>query len=167
MSLVLVSAIIRLGFVYQDLRRYSGKSDTAVVARTKNIMGLLYIAETEPMFRYYAQLQLMNYIDPNSKHFPNWAIEHARQNMRYRPYANGHKYAFAAYRAGDIDEAREMMNFMYRYYPSKMNAYASSIMNTDYYPQLRSDFSNTCHEYYTKIKQTPVCAEALPSLPTP
>ncbi|MDK4683393.1 Wzy polymerase domain-containing protein [Kingella negevensis] len=159
----LVTGIVRLGFAYETLRKFSGSSNVSVVERTDNIVGLLTIAKTEPMLRYYAQLQLANYVNPMDSRMPEWALEHIGETMQYRPYANAHKYAMAAYRAGKIKEAKDWMILMYHYYPSKMPAYASPIMNTDYYPELREDYTRECKAYYASINKLPICAEALPT----
>ena len=163
-ALLTAGGIVRLGFAYQHLRSVSGSAGSDPVKRADNIIGLLTIAKTEPMLRYYAQLQLVNYIDPESSHMPDWAEQTAREALRFRPYANAQRYAFAAYRAGHTAEAREWMKQMYRYYPAKMPAYARPIMNTDYYPELRGDYTAACRAYYKSIGETPVCAEALPAL---
>ena len=164
-STLLITSIVRLGFVYQQLRQFSGSTRVGIIQRTQNIVGLLRIARTEPMLRYYAQLQLTNYIDPSSAHLPDWATDTTREAMTFRPFANAHKYAFSAYRSGDIQAARQWMRYLYRYYPTKMPAYASHIMNTDYYPQLRNDYTTACHTYFTSIKRTPNCAQSLYDLP--
>lgn len=157
--------IVRLAFVYQELRHFSGTPSTEVVKRTEQIVGLLRIAKTEPMLRYYAQFQLTSFIDPNSASQPDWAYPTARDALRYRPYANAHKYAFAAYREGKVEEARDWLRLMYHYYPSKMNAYAAPIMNTPHYNDLRADFTRSCQAYRKRVPEADFCAEALPTLP--
>ena len=157
--------IVRLAFVYQELRHFSGTPSTEVVKRTEQIVGLLRIAKTEPMLRYYAQFQLTSFIDPNSASQPDWAYATARDALRYRPYANAHKYAFTAYREGKVEEARDWLRLMYHYYPSKMNAYAAPIMNTPYYTNLRADFARSCQAYRKRVPEADFCAEALPPLP--
>ena len=117
------------------------------------------------MLRYYAQFQLTSFIDPNSASQPDWAYATARDALRYRPYANAHKYAFTAYREGKVEEARDWLRLMYHYYPSKMNAYAAPIMNTPYYTNLRADFTRSCQAYRKRVPEADFCAEALPSLP--
>lgn len=166
MSFVLMGGIVRLAIAYQNLRHFSGSSQVSVANRTVNIVGLLNVAEKEPMLRYYAQLQLMNYLNPNDQKVPDWAMTASRDNMRYRPYANAHKYAFVAYRLGKEEEAKRMMQLMYRYYPSKMMAYGNPIMNTPFYFGLRDDYTHDCHAYYHSLKQIPNCAKAIkPTLP--
>ncbi|ULJ64078.1 O-antigen ligase family protein [Wielerella bovis] len=160
-TLILMGGIIRLGFAYQDLRAVSGSSNVGVKKRTDNIIGLLTTAKTEPMLRYYAQLQLMNYVDVNANSIPDWAIEHARENMLYRPFANAHKYGLVAYRSGYEQEARDFMKLMYRYYPAKMPAYAAPIMNTPHYEGLRQDYTAACEAYAASINQRPNCAQAM------
>ena len=151
---------MRLIFAYQELRAYSGSSQVSVIKRVDNIVGLLRTAKNEPMFRYYAQLQLMNYIDPKANRMPDWAEEAGRENMRFRPFANAHKYALSVYRAGKKQEAKDFMKLMYHYYPAKMSAYGLPIMRTPYYDDLREDYTAACQAYYASIKQPDECIEA-------
>ena len=159
-SFAIIIGIVRLIFAYQELRAYSGSSQVSVIKRVDNIVGLLRTAKNEPMFRYYAQLQLMNYIDPKANRMPDWAEEAGRENMRFRPFANAHKYALSGYRAGKKQEAKDFMKLMYHYYPAKMSAYGLPIMRTPYYDDLREDYTAACQAYYASIKQPDECIEA-------
>jgi len=159
-SFAIIIGIVRLIFAYQELRAYSGSSHVSVIKRVDNIVGLLRTAKNEPMFRYYAQLQLMNYIDPKANRMPDWAEEAGRENMRFRPFANAHKYALSVYRAGKKQEAKDFMKLMYDYYPAKMSAYGLPIMRTPYYDDLREDYTAACQAYYASIKQPDECIEA-------
>ena len=146
-AVVMACGVGRSIWAYDDFLNYTGPTDVGVVERTNNITGLLRVTQTEPMFRYYAQLKLMDYLDVNDSHFPDWALENARENFRFRPYVNAYKYPLAAYQAGKIDEARDMMFMLYRYYPEKMPAYAVPLINTSHYPQLRDDMIEVCRKY--------------------
>ena len=159
-SFAIIIGIVRLIFAYQELRAYSGSSYVSVIKRVDNIVGLLRTAKNEPMFRYYAQLQLMNYIDPKANRMPDWAEEAGRENMGFRPFANAHKYALSAYRAGKKQEAKDFMKLMYHYYPAKMSAYGLPIMRTPYYDDLREDYTAACQAYYASIKQPDECIKA-------
>lgn len=163
-SLLFMAGIVRLATVYQKLRQFSANT-TSIVERSRNTVGLLTIAKTEPLLRYYAEFQLTGHIDPNSGSMPDWAAPIARDALQHRPYANAHKYAFAAYQAGQIQAARDWLKLMYVYYPSKMPAYAAPIMNTPHYPQLRADYTAACTAYRRLVPSAPPCAEALPTLP--
>ncbi|XXQ67658.1 Wzy polymerase domain-containing protein [Neisseriaceae bacterium B1] len=160
MAVLCLAAIVRLGFAYQDLRQVSGDIPTAPDKRAKNIVGLLMITKTEPMLRYYAQLQLMNYFDPNDSRIPDWAVETAEQSLQYRPYANAYKWALIVARTGKEAEAREWMGKMYRYYPTKFQAYGSAIMLPEYYGALREDYTKTCYQYYATLSKLPECVKA-------
>ena len=122
------------------------------------------IARRNALFRYYAHFQLINHFDPNSKTMPEWA-KAAADSLQYRPYANAQRYAFVAYRAGNIQAARDWMMLMYHYYPTKFSAYASPIMDSDYYQQLQADFSAQCRAYYASVQQIPLCVQAAPPKP--
>ncbi|HRL33909.1 MAG TPA: polymerase, partial [Neisseria sp.] len=64
-ALLLITGLLRLAWVYHDLTAFSvqGKNDSAatIVQKTE---GLLKIAETEPLLRYYAQLSLTRRANP-------------------------------------------------------------------------------------------------------
>lgn len=156
---LMAGGVIRLGFAYQDLRAVSGDIPTAVDKRAKNVMGLLLIAENEPMLRYYTQLQLMNYFDPNDARIPNWA-EEAGEALRYRPFANAYKWALIEARQGKIKQARDWMNVMYRYYPSKFQAYGAAVMRPTYYQVLHEDYTRSCFAYYAGVNKLPDCVKA-------
>lgn len=153
---VLLAGIVRLGFVYQDLRAFSGSTDVGAVKRSENIVGLLTIAKTEPLLRYWAHFQLTAYLDPHQDTLPEWA-EEAAQSLRQRPFANAYKWALVAERQGNSEAAREWMRHMYRYYPTKYRAYGSAIMPTDHYPALHADYTAACLTYYQKIDEMPDC----------
>lgn len=161
MAVLCLAAIVRLGLAYQDLRAVSRDIPTAPDKRAQNIVGLLTIAKTEPMLRYYAQLQLMNYFDPNDSQVPDWAIESAEQALRYRPYANAHKWGLIAARIGREQEAREWMDKMYHYYPTKFQAYGAAIMLPKYYGTLREDYTRICYQYYATLNKLPECVKAV------
>jgi hypothetical protein len=122
------------------------------------------IARHNAMLRYYAHFQLISHFDPGSATVPPWA-EEAAESLRYRPYANAQRYAFAAYRAGKIQAARDWMMLMYHYYPSKFSAYSGPIMDSPYYPQLQADFTAQCRAYYASVEQIPICTQATPAKP--
>ena len=160
---LLSAGIVYNAVVYQELRQFSG-SGGSTAQQAKNIAGLQRIARRNALFRYYAHFQLINHFDPNSKTMPEWA-KAAADSLQYRPYANAQRYAFAAYRAGNIQAARDWMMLMYHYYPTKFSAYASPIMDSDYYPQLQADFSAQCRAYYASVQQIPICVQATPPKP--
>ncbi len=160
---LLSAGIVYNAVVYQELRQFSG-SGGSTAQQAKNIAGLQRIARRNALFRYYAHFQLINHFDPNSKTMPEWA-KAAADSLQYRPYANAQRYAFAAYRAGNIQAARDWMMLMYHYYPTKFSAYASPIMDSDYYPQLQADFSAQCRAYYASVQQIPLCVQAAPPKP--
>ena len=160
---LLSAGIVYNAVVYQELRQFSG-SGGSTAQQAKNIAGLQRIARRNALFRYYAHFQLINHFDPNSKTMPEWATA-AADSLQYRPYANAQRYAFAAYRAGNIQAARDWMMLMYHYYPTKFSAYASPIMDSDYYPQLQADFSAQCRAYYASVQQIPICVQAAPPKP--
>lgn len=155
-ALVLIAGVVRLGFVYQQLRGFSGKTDVGVVKRTENIIGLLTIAKTEPLLRYWAHFQLTAYFDPNQSTLPDWVPE-ASQSLRQRPFANAYKWALVAERNGQTEAAREWMRQMYRYYPTKYRAYGSAVMLPEYYLALQGDYTQACETYYRQIGQTSDC----------
>ncbi len=164
LAIALLSAgIVYTATVYQDLRQFSA-SGGSTAQQAKNIAGLQRIARHNAMLRYYAHFQLISHFDPGSATVPPWA-EEAAESLRYRPYANAQRYAFAAYRAGKIQAARDWMILMYHYYPSKFSAYASQIMDSPYYPQLQADFTAQCRAYYASVEQIPICAQAAPAKP--
>ena len=164
LATVLLSAgIVYMATVYQDLRRFSASGETTA-QQAKNIAGLQRIARHNAMLRYYAHFQLISHFDPSSATVPQWATE-AAQSLQYRPYANAQRYAFAAYRAGNIQAARDWMVLMYHYYPTKFSAYSSPIMESPYYPQLQADFTAQCRAYYASVEQIPICAQATPAKP--
>ncbi|MDO4433239.1 MAG: Wzy polymerase domain-containing protein [Alysiella sp.] len=157
-SILLMAGIVRLGLAYQDLRQVSGSVPTATIKRTENIIGLLTTAKTEPMLRYYAQLQLSDYIDPHDSIIPNWASEHIGETMQFRPYANAYKWALVAERTGNTQEARDWMQLMYRYYPTKFQAYGSAL-SAEHYRNLHQDYTQACHLYHASIKKLPECVK--------
>ena len=164
LATVLLSAgIVYMATVYQDLRRFSASGETTA-QQAKNIAGLQRIARHNAMLRYYAHFQLISHFDPSSATVPQWAAE-AAQSLQYRPYANAQRYAFAAYRAGNIQAARDWMVLMYHYYPTKFSTYSSPIMESPYYPQLQADFTAQCRAYYASVEQIPICAQATPAKP--
>lgn len=163
-SLLLIAGIVRLGFVYADLDRLSRKGST-VLEKNEKIMGLRHISRTEPILAYYAELSLLEYLDPHSTNQPEWAYQVARNNALFRPYANSHHWGFVAYQAGEVATAQQWLRQMYRYYPSKLPFYGSIVMNAPHYPELRGDYAKMCAEYYRSIKQKSQCAEALPPNP--
>ena len=164
LAIALLSAgIVYTATVYQDLRRFS-TSGGNTAQQAKNIAGLQRIARHNAMLSYYAYFQLISHFDPSSEFVPEWANE-AAQSLQYRPYANAQRYAFAAYRAGNIQAARDWMVLMYHYYPTKFSTYASPIMDSPYYPQLQADFTAQCRAYYASVAQIPICAQATPAKP--
>lgn len=158
--LVLMGGIVRLGFAYHRLTNVSGSAKT-MVQKSENIVELLTIAKTEPMLRYYAQLQLMNYIQADDKYMPDWANEAAGEAMRYRPFANAYKWALVAERTGQEQEARQWMQKMYQYYPTKFQAYGNAIMKEPYYFALRADYKQYCQAYFASIKQPENCVQTV------
>lgn len=160
-ALLLAAGIVRLGFAYQELRQFSGSTNVGVVKRTEQMVGLLRIAKTEPMLRYWAHFQLTAYLDPNQSKLPDWAGE-AAESLRQRPFAAAYKWALVAHRQGRTDEARAWLQQVYRYYPTKYPAYGSAVVLPEYYRALRADYAAACEAYYRKIAQTPECTQPLP-----
>ncbi|URD67703.1 PglL family O-oligosaccharyltransferase [Conchiformibius steedae DSM 2580] len=160
---MMLVGVVRLGFVYQDLRQAAAKTTTAT-EKAANITTLLYLSRTEPMLRYYADMTLLNHVDTAADHIPAWA-QTARESARYRPYANAHKWGLLAYRAGEHQAAADWMRQMYRYYPSKYPVYGAAIMTPPHYRGLQAQYSAECRAYYATIKKPPVCAEAMPPKP--
>lgn len=163
-ALAMLIGVVRLAWVYADLNRYSAMSQDTV-KKNQNLMGLLQISRNEPMLAYYADLSLLNYLNPKDKPQPEWAYEVARKSSLFRPYANAHHWGFVAYQRGEVATAREFMRAMYRYYPTKMPYYGSVIMQSPHYEGLREDYAKICRAYYQAIKQPSECAEALPPNP--
>lgn len=163
-ALVLLMGVLRLTWVYGDLNRYA-VSTNDVVKKNKNLMGLLKISRTEPMLAYYADLSLLGHLNPHNKPQPDWAYEVARKSSLFRPYANAHHWGFIAYQHGEVATAREFMQQLYHYYPTKMSYYGSVIMLSPHYEGLRADYTAVCHAYYQSLKQLPQCAESLPANP--
>lgn len=153
---LLMVGIVRLAVAYQELRKVSQYTQVNVQKRAENVAGLLKIAKTEPMLRYYAQLQLMSYVTPELREFPVWA-EEASAALTYRPFASAYKWSLVAMRLGKVDEARNWMRWMYRYYPSKMQVYGKAIMGSSEYEALRADYWKYCYAYYATLQQLPVC----------
>ncbi|UOP04955.2 PglL family O-oligosaccharyltransferase [Conchiformibius kuhniae] len=162
-AIIVIFGIVRLGVAYNDLRHAASGSRDAV-AKSEKIVKLLYLARTEPMWRYYAHMNLLNHVDTAADHLPAWAQE-ARLSAHYRPYANAHKWALLAYRAGEREAAADWLRQMYRYYPTKYPVYGAALMTPPHYAGLRAQFSAECRAYYAAVRQTPVCAEAMPPKP--
>lgn len=163
-TMILMGGIIRLGIVYQDLR-HASSNGKSIVEKTEKMTALLHIARTEPMFKYYAQLVLINHIDPTTANIPAWAYQTLHDATRYRPYAHAHKWGLIAYRLGKHTEATHWLHHVYRYYPTKMGVYGAAIMNTPYYEGLRKDFTTQCKAYHKIAPHSAPCPEALPPEP--
>lgn len=158
-ALVLIAGIVRLAAVYQELRLLSGKAGAGAVERAQAVTGLLTIAKTEPMLRYWAHFQLTSYLDPHQARLPDWAPE-AVQSLRQRPFANAYKWALVAERQGRGEAAREWMRAMYRYYPTQYRAYGSAVMLPEHYRALQADYTEACMSYYRRTGETPDCVPA-------
>ncbi len=144
---VLAAGIVRLGFAYQQLCGFAGKVPEQEAAKAENIAGLLAVAKTEPMLKYYAQQQLVAYIDPKADNLPDWAAEVTRETSQFRPYANAYKYALTEYRAGRYEAAEQWMQKMYRYYPAKLPAYGSALADNPRYSRLQHGYKVACMQY--------------------
>ena len=156
-ALLLAAGIVRLGFVYQQLRTLSASGGNTV-EQTEKLVGLLYISRSEPMLAYYADYQLSNRLDPNDKTFPDWAPQ-AVKSLRYRPFSNAYKWALVHYRNGGTDAAGKWMEAEYRYYPNRFTQLASAVLLPPYYPGLHEGFYTHCRRYYESVGQTPECFE--------
>lgn len=163
-SVVLMLGIIRLGVVYQELKEARWVSKISAVEKAEHVVTLLKIAKTEPMLRYYAELELMYYVDANQPKLFDWAAETARNALTYRPFPMAYKWGLLAAHMGQIDLAREWMKNMYRYYPSKFQTYGEAIMKTPDYAPLRADYEAYCRLYFQSIQQPEKCVRAPLSL---
>ncbi|QMT30796.1 PglL family O-oligosaccharyltransferase [Alysiella filiformis] len=164
LCLAMLAGTVRLAFAYADLNRFA-RTGGNLVEKNEKIMGLRHISQTQPILRYYADLSLLEYLNPHSTNQPKWAYRVARDNALFRPYANAHHWGFTAYQQGEIETAQQWLQHMYRYYPSKMPYYGSIVMNAPHYPKLRDDYTRICQDYYRRIQQTSQCAEGLPPNP--
>ena len=117
LALLLITGLLRLAWVYHDLTAFSvqGKNDSAatIVQKTE---GLLKIAETEPLLRYYAQLSLTRRANPADPMVQPWAEEAALQALYFRPYANTYQVGLYQQRSGQAKEAAEWLQKTYEYY---------------------------------------------------
>ena len=166
MSALLIQQSIRVGFTYLELSMYFIDS-TGEVSQLKymnDTFNLERIAKDEPMLRYYAQQELVSYIDVNEKEQPQWVDEVLKNAVTYRPYGSAHKYAFMLYRQGKTQEARDFMQAIYRYYPVFFPTYAPWFKPN--YSGLYDDYIKTCHAYYTSVKRVPECGENAASEPS-
>lgn len=160
LNLSLMIGVMRLAWVYQELRVASVSSKMATEKANK-LMKLLTISKTEPMLQYYADLSLLDYIEPKDASQPTWAYDVAKRSSLFRPYANAHKWGFVAYQAGEQETARTWLQHMYRYYPTKFGVYGAIVMNSEHYHGLRDDYTKLCQQYYQAIRKPSACAEAL------
>lgn len=155
-SIVLIMGILRLGFAYQNLR-VAAANTRDNIERAQKIAALLHIAHNEPMFKYYAQLSLVDYINTNDKKLPDWAYTTAHDALQYRPYSNAYKWGLVAYRNDNIKVATQWMQQIYRYYPARLPQYATAI-SSPYYEGLKNNFTHYCQYYYDQIKRPAQCS---------
>ncbi|MDO4641435.1 MAG: Wzy polymerase domain-containing protein [Neisseria sp.] len=147
-TVFIIVGLVRLGFVYNDLVKFNevDKKETAEQTQAK-INGMLKIAATEPLLRYYAQLALTRRASPTDETVQPWAVEAALQAMRFRPYANANVVGMYLYRIGDKEGGRQWMRKMYEYYPTQMPFYVSKIDESPALAGLRPDWERACAEY--------------------
>ncbi|WP_107688550.1 PglL family O-oligosaccharyltransferase [Neisseria wadsworthii] len=148
LSIFIIVGIVRLGFVYTELVKFNTieKTETAEQKQEK-INGMLKIARTEPMLRYYAQLSLMRRASPADAELQPWAVGAALEAMVFRPYANAHVVGMYLYRTGHQAAGRRWMRMMYEYYPMQMPFYISQIDKSSYLAGLRQEWEQGCAEY--------------------
>lgn len=160
MALAISVGILRLAVVYNQMVQASKLNETTE-KRTKQIMHMLMVSRTEPMLAHYADLILINFTHTNQKEVASWA-DLAQKSIAFRPYAHAYKHGLLLYRQGKTDEAKQWLEYTYRYYPHQMSLYGNEIMLTDYYHGLREQYTNHCQAYREANSQAPMCAEALP-----
>lgn len=156
LPVVFAVGIVRLSFAYQDLREYSA-TQQSIEARTQSVMGLTMVAHSEPMFRYYAELELMKYFDGKGDSISPVPATTIHDASKLRPYSLAYKWGLMAAREGKIEEARTWMQALYRYYPNRFQEWGNIIMQHEVYMPLRADYTATCLAYYQSIKQAPQC----------
>lgn len=129
LALLLITGLLRLAWVYHDLTAFSvqGKNDSAatIVQKTE---GLLKIAETEPLLRYYAQLSLTRRANPADPMVQPWAEEAALQALYFRPYANTYQVGLYQQRSGQAKEAAEWLQKLMNTTPICCRSTASAFM---------------------------------------
>ena len=159
-AVFLVTGIVRLGMVYTELVNFDGTAKTdSAEDKARKINGLLNIAETEPMLRYYAQLSLNDKASPSDKVPAPWAASAAVEAMKFRPYANAHTVGLYLYRNGDKPAGERWMRKMYEYYPMQMPYYATVIDANPALSGLRPQLDQACAEYH-KVNPELVCPAA-------
>lgn len=147
-ALVIIAALLRLGWSYGGLIEYSrqGKTDTAAETG-RRIEGLRRIAAEEPMLRYYAELSLSRRADPTDAQIKPWAQQAALDALTYRPYASAHQVALYRYRAGETEKAAKWMQAMYYYYPYMMPFYAKKIRSRPEFAPLLPTLLDNCRVF--------------------
>lgn len=157
-----MTIMLSLIFSYQQLRQFNQKN-TDESKQQK----LYEFSQNQHFLRYYSELVLTRQIDPNAANLPDWALPVAKRSNHYRPFANAHKWALIAYRLGHKEEAAIWMEQMYRYYPPKIsNMYGKAIMDSPYFRDLQTQYSQICHEYHRLSGQEPQCKNSIYS-PSP
>ncbi|MGB4883200.1 MAG: Wzy polymerase domain-containing protein [Neisseria sp.] len=149
LAVFLVVGIVRLGFVYQDLTRFSAhlKNDTPTRTEDK-IKGLQHIANTEPMFRYYALLSLTKFASATDAVIKPWALQAAQEALVYRPFANTYQWGLYQYRTGDKVQAAHWMRMAYYYYPKMMPFYGQRIKESEHLADLYPVLDESCQAFY-------------------
>ena len=148
-ALFLAVGIVRLGFVYHDLNKFSAKLKNDTPAQTEEkIAGLRRIAATEPLLRYYALLSLTKFAAPTDENIQPWALEAAKEALVYRPFANTYQWGLYQYRTGNQAEAAHWMRMTYYYYPKMMPYYGGRIKASPHLAGLYPALDEYCQAYY-------------------
>ena len=163
LALLLITGLLRLAWVYHDLTAFSvqGKNDSAatIVQKTE---GLLKIAETEPLLRYYAQLSLTRRANPADPMVQPWAEEAALQALYFRPYANTYQVGLYQQRSGQAKEAAEWLQKTYEYYPYMLPLYSERIYASPYFHSLRAQVADNCRAFAQSRAETKPCTAVQP-----
>lgn len=155
-SVLILAGMIKLTLNYQIIRLVSDADVFTEEHKEHHVSTLLDVSRNEPMLRFDAQLVLMNYFDPQSHDLPDW-IDEAKESLRYRPFASAYRLALVESRLGRVNEAREWMRWMYRYYPSKISSYGDIIVDNPYYSDLKEDYIAFCRENDAVLNQEDAC----------
>ncbi|QEY25919.1 PglL family O-oligosaccharyltransferase [Neisseria zalophi] len=160
LAVLILAAIVRLGFAYTDLTAFDRrlKNETAAQAADK-INGLREIAANEPMLRYYAQLSLTRKVNPADSAIYSWAAEAAQQALMYRPYSSTYQVGLYRYRSGETQQAEQWLHHTYRYYPYMMPHYADKIRSNAVLKPLETQIAADCTTFRRQYPEAKTCEE--------
>lgn len=158
LAVFLLTAIVRLGFVYTDLtafdRQPKGEAPEQAAEKTA---GLLRIAETEPMLRYYAQLSLTRRANPADAALQPWAEQAASEALVFRPYSNAYQVGLYRYRMGQETEGRTWLQKVYLYYPFMLPHYEEKIRSNGLLLPLEAQVQAVCKTFKEKYPEEKQC----------